>query len=372
MLVDGVLKSVNFTTSDMTATISYMTPESGELTSLRAYNTLRGGINLNKVVVDQDNQEINPDTKFSFTISIHNDKENLFTGEDTPWYAVNGLYYHDSEGNYISEDEAVELYGSKEQADAQGGNVLTAASPFTDASATLTITSSDSLRIANVPAGTTYSIVEADTNGYELISIDKVIALNEQKQTTDTSGIDVDNATVTGEIVANRENNITFTNQKTGYTVNLVKVDANNEETTLDDVTFELYSDDSHNTKVNTDTITTANGGLAELGLLSPGTYYLVETATKPGYNLLTSHVVITVAANGVTYMQSEYSGGIPQNATYKNDVYTITVRNSTGVTLPNTGGSGTLPYTLGGIAFILASALMYGFRMRRRERRLN
>ena len=372
MLVDGVLKSVNFTTSGSSATITYMTPEDGKLTSLRAYNTLRGGINLDKVVVDQNNQEINPDTKFSFTISIHNDKENLFTGEDTPWYAVNGLYYHDSEGNYISEDEAVELYGSKKQADAQGGNVLTAASPFTDASATLTITSSDSLRIANVPAGTTYSIVEADTNGYELISIDKVIALNEQEQTTDTSGIDVDNATVTGEIVANRENNITFTNQKTGYTVNLVKVDANNEDTTLDGVTFDLYSDESHTTKVNTETITTADGGIAELGLLSPGTYYLVETATKPGYNLLTSHAVITVGANGVTYMQSEYSGGIPQNATYENDVYTITVRNSTGVTLPNTGGSGTLPYTLGGIALIMASALVYGFRMRRRERRLN
>ena len=30
------------------------------------------------------------------------------------------------------------------------------------------------------------------------------------------------------------------------------------------------------------------------------------------------------------------------------------------------------LPYSLGGIARIMASALMYGFRMRRRERRLN
>ena len=137
-------------------------------------------------------------------------------------------------------------------------------------------------------------------------------------------------------------------------------------------MTFDLYSDESHTNKVNTETITTADGGIAELGLLSTGTYYLVETATKPGYNLLTSHAVITVGANGVTYMQSEYSGGIPQDATYENDVYTITVRNSTGVTLPNTGGSGTLPYTLGGIALIMASALVYGFRMRRRERRLN
>ena len=52
--------------------------------------------------------------------------------------------------------------------------------------------------------------------------------------------------------------------------------------------------------------------------------------------------------------------------------IYVIKIRNSSGIELPHTGGSGTLPYTFGGIAFITASALMYGFRKRRRERRLN
>ena len=47
-----------------------------------------------------------------------------------------------------------------------------------------------------------------------------------------------------------------------------------------------------------------------------------------------------------------------------------IEVNNNPGYELPSTGGSGTLPYTLGGLMLILASALMYGFRMRRRERR--
>ena len=51
---------------------------------------------------------------------------------------------------------------------------------------------------------------------------------------------------------------------------------------------------------------------------------------------------------------------------------YILLVTNSAGEELPMTGGSGTLPYTLGGIALIMASALMYGFRVRRRERRLN
>ena len=51
---------------------------------------------------------------------------------------------------------------------------------------------------------------------------------------------------------------------------------------------------------------------------------------------------------------------------------YIVKVRNTPGYELPNTGGSGTLPYTLGGLMLIISSALMYGFRMRRRERRLN
>ena len=85
---------------------------------------------------------------------------------------------------------------------------------------------------------------------------------------------------------------------------------------------------------------------------------------------------------DGVTTFVSISSGGditeidtpegytiIPKTATVP---VKLRVANTPGQELPVTGGSGTLPYTLGGIALIMASALMYGFRMRRRERRLN
>ena len=55
-----------------------------------------------------------------------------------------------------------------------------------------------------------------------------------------------------------------------------------------------------------------------------------------------------------------------------ENTILYFRIANSTGYELPNTGGPGTLPYTFGGIALIMASALMYGFRVRRRERRSN
>ena len=47
---------------------------------------------------------------------------------------------------------------------------------------------------------------------------------------------------------------------------------------------------------------------------------------------------------------------------------YTITVTNTPGAVLPNTGGPGTLPYILGGWMLIIASVLMYGVGMRRKK----
>ena len=51
-------------------------------------------------------------------------------------------------------------------------------------------------------------------------------------------------------------------------------------------------------------------------------------------------------------------------------DDSTIAIRNQAGVELPATGGPGTRIFTLSGVLMILASALLYGFRMRHGERR--
>ena len=115
--------------------------------------------------------------------------------------------------------------------------------------------------------------------------------------------------------------------------------------------------------------------GLLSLGGLEENTsYYLFETETLDGYILLDSPVIITtVGANNIKASMN----GAPLSCekvkdSENRDVWEIVIYNSSGYELPSTGGSGTLPYTLGGLALILASALMYGFRMRRRERRLN
>jgi len=168
-------------------------------------------------------------------------------------------------------------------------------------------------------------------------------------------------------------------------------------------VQFKLYSDegltqqvtvDSRGNAIGTDgVITTGTDGTASIGVLNTGTYYLVETGLgdNGGYNMLTDPIVITVG-DTIHYKQTGWSpseqyssssrkedlvksnGGMYIN--YAEDGttiagYTFTINNTTGEELPMTGGTGTLPYTLGGITVML-TALMYGFRMRRRERRLN
>ena len=99
--------------------------------------------------------------------------------------------------------------------------------------------------------------------------------------------------------------------------------------------------------------------------------YALTEVTPPTGYNIIAQTISFTINPDGMNAQGSGYSTGTEIDAE-GDKVYVIKVANSAGVELPHTGGSGTLPYTLGGIALIMASALMYGFRMRRRERRLN
>ena len=92
------------------------------------------------------------------------------------------------------------------------------------------------------------------------------------------------------------------------------------------------------------------------------------------GYNKLSYKVKLEVSDSSrvITAVTDPSSTtNIADETSENNLLYTFTIHNSTGKELPMTGGPGTFLYTLSGIALILASALMYGFRMRRRERRL-
>ena len=174
----------------------------------------------------------------------------------------------------------------------------------------------------------------------------------------------------------------TITNRQISTPIELTKIGDFTTATTLSGVQFKVFADEDCTTQLLKDStgadigtnglITTGSDGKAAIGSFVEGTYYLQEVKTADGYIILSEAVEFTVNADGtVTYTTGNSSFEGNPGATYETaDGIGIYISNPSGAVLPNSGGPGTLFYTLGGLMLIIASALMYGFRMRRGERR--
>ena len=151
-------------------------------------------------------------------------------------------------------------------------------------------------------------------------------------------------------------------NTKPEGQVTITKTDENGNE--LTGAVFTLIKDSQQVDGSPTDQAVSSTTFNLEYGI-----YCLTETTAPNGYVILSNKIYFKVDDNGITLQT--VSVGNDGKTTYSdaNEVY---VKNTPGQELPYTGGPGTLLYTLSGIALMLGAALMYGFRMRRRERRLN
>ena len=101
--------------------------------------------------------------------------------------------------------------------------------------------------------------------------------------------------------------------------------------------------------------------GILKIYGLAEGTYYLTETKTADGYNLLSNKVKVVIKA---TYNAT--TGKLEDTASGSNTIDTTThfvdtnVVNKKGFTLPSTGGQGMVALVAAGICLMtLMAALM-------------
>lgn len=157
----------------------------------------------------------------------------------------------------------------------------------------------------------------------------------------------------------------------------------------LEKVEFDLYKKDEHGTvtgdaakalgldpnehwtKVNKDSLITGADGYVEQGGLANGEYYLVETKTASGYNLLKAPVKVTLSIQAETRWDEtsvyDENGNLLKHTVDKKTTtfsggdeggkteYTITVVNRKGFDLPTTGGFGTLLFSGIGVLLVVA-----------------
>lgn len=116
------------------------------------------------------------------------------------------------------------------------------------------------------------------------------------------------------------------------------------------------------NLKLDTDKNLTISG-------LAAGTYYLDETATAAGYNLLKGKIKIVISP---TYDTNGKITGYDNSTIYEPDdtnTATVEILNKKGFTLPSTGGQGMVALVAAGICLMAAmAALMVSYMRKRRN----
>lgn len=153
----------------------------------------------------------------------------------------------------------------------------------------------------------------------------------------------------------------------------ITKVDGENTDTKLADAEFELQDENGKKidvikvqgaliptfrpkfgieTAAAANTIKTDNNGKLAFVGLKEGTYKLVETKAPEGYNKLTEPIEVVIAANydpdgTLTSWTASIKG------TQSPSGSTIQVENKKGTLLPDTGGMGTVLFTVAGVALI-------------------
>lgn len=343
MIVDGQLMNA---TVDSNGNITALSEFSGDVTGT---NTLRGGINVRKVVVAKDgttdissrvsNQEFTLTAHLkdkngkAITYSSYNiTDKNSATKEQQDAYPIwyNVLQDSNCDGVADTNTDGNLIYIST------NGQMLQDGESFT-------IKTGQIIRLVNVPSGTQYSFTE-DTapTGYEKVSV---------------------NPSDTQTATLNAEGDVVVTNKLKPLEITVMKTA--DDGTALTGAVFTLTKQNSNGDYtadgLTTTSVTVNSADGIKISDLDIGDYKLSETTAPAGYIVENADTYFHVGVqDGAAVITLVGESDTHYNAKASSEGSVVTIKNKPGEALPNTGGHGTLPYTLGGMFLVIAAGAIY------------
>ncbi len=139
-----------------------------------------------------------------------------------------------------------------------------------------------------------------------------------------------------------------------------------------------LYRQDENGTIIPGTNVTgipieewTSDGVEVNLKNLTKGTYYLVETEAPEGYMGLAGPIIFTVNPANAQVIIEQYPGYSSLEGTnlFTEGSALVPVYNSVAYSLPETGGPGTIAYTIGGILLTITASFLLYINFTRRKR---
>ena len=278
--------------------------------NLSATNTLKGGINITKKVVNEAGEEINNTDPFEITVTLTDPEGNTLptkkTADGTEYTIDYRIYYGPNNPNY---DEA--------SGGGRSNHIYVSGTSFTE-----TIYVGDTIRVVNVEDDSLYTVEETEKTGYELVGIKYSIAYG----TEGPRELEEDeDPTVQGNSASYAEitNKYTFGDLEVSKTVT---VESGNEEQAKAkefEFTFKLYSDANKTTELEGQkynyTITKADGSTTN-GTITEGGTFKLKDSEKILIKSLPEAAYYEITETAVDGYTTTPDGGIASGTIVKDD----------------------------------------------------